>query len=232
LSNSSKLLKKIIFRLPGLIFLIPDYAFCILRIRRLKNCTIIPTYGYNTRFTVFRNGKKVFKIIKLSHKFGLKLFFRLADKAEFDAYKKTIESLKNLEFLNKHIAELVEVYRTGSYCCAYVNGYPLEVLKKYIAEGNTDFFKNQKNIFNIKPAIQELLDSLKNYYCKHKTIVGDWSLQNLVYDQDLNRIINVDLEGFYTYKKDTNFNEYKIFENDYSWIEKTLKDFSSILDKM
>ena len=59
---------------------------------------------------------------------------------------------------------------------------------------------------NIKKQIINIFSILKNNY---PNIKGDWLPSNLVYDKDQNKVLNIDLEGFFSY----NENYYKNRKN-------------------
>jgi hypothetical protein len=42
---------------------------------------------------------------------------------------------------------------------------------------------------------------LRDYNNKHGSLIGDWALHNIIYDLESKKLLNIDLEGFYTYPK-------------------------------
>lgn len=201
-----------------------EFFTCLMLAPKLRNYKKLRRPS--RRFLIFYDQDNVFKVVKFSDAYGLKLLLSLLDTQEYDRYRRTLGSLGSLEFLNRHIAGLTGIYRTGSYSSPYINGYNLQLLaagqKGPDARGLSIGAETRSDI---KGAVSELLEALRNYDRKHGFLIGDWHLSNLLYDPKAKRVVNVDLEGFYTYNINTKFNLYKIFENDLKWVEEQLKDF-------
>ncbi|HAJ57331.1 MAG TPA: hypothetical protein DCL35_06125 [Candidatus Omnitrophica bacterium] len=224
---SKKILKSGIYCIGKLL----EFFTCLILFPKLRSYKKLRGARTNRRFLVFYNKENVFKVVKFSDAYGLKLLISLLGNKEFNNYKATLKFLGSLEFLNKHIAELTDVHRAGSYGSRYINGYDLQSLSmKQREPGDSGLLKDTEVILKIKVAVSELLDSLRSYNNKYGFLIGDWHLSNLLYEPKLKRIINVDLEGFYTYNINTKFNLYRIFENDLDWVEEQLKGFCGSID--
>ena len=53
-------------------------------------------------------------------------------------------------------------------------------------------------LLKIKKAVKKLKKNLDD---NKKNLTGDWDLHNLVYSIEDDKIYNIDIEGFFTYKK-------------------------------
>lgn len=217
----AKLRKKIARRLIKFYWIIVDDLISALYTPRLSGFKEMKYRHKNTRFRIFIKRRDVFKVLSLRRLFGIHLFKCLVDNDEFNTYKRILESLESLEFLGKHISKLRKVYRTGSYSGSYHAGYNLYMLNIKEIYPNKDLLTDQRIIADIKVAVVELIGALEKYQCKYQTITGDWNLQNLIYDIELKRIVNVDLEGFYSYRKGAKFSMFlDIYDGFYSIKEK------------
>ena len=151
--------------------------------------------NYNFFIFVSLNKQKVLKIPKPDVGISVKI----KDPSNFKKYHSTLSNLNNLPFLDKHICKLIKIYKSGSYTCEYIQGYNLFLLLKIIESNKSKIDSRLK--LKITGSINELIISLKKYKKEYGYITGDWSLHDLVYSTKENRIINVDLEGFYTYNR-------------------------------
>ena len=115
----------------------------------------------------------------------------MKDLNNFTHYYNTLMDLKKEPFINKHICKVISIYRDGGYTSPFIKGYALTVLK----HKSNDLTPKIKS--RIILAINELIISLEKYQKRFDHVIGDWYISNLVYDTNQNRIINVDLEGFY-----------------------------------
>tara|TARA_B100001093_G_scaffold513272_1_gene584854 strand:+ start:60 stop:656 length:597 start_codon:yes stop_codon:yes gene_type:complete len=124
----------------------------------------------------------------------IKSRYRKIYEDKIEKYKKIIYDLKNnevlSEFIFKHNKILIE--NDGSYYCSYIiNGIRLWDI-------NLNSKINCIILNKIKNSVLEMKEKLNNYV-KTKKLNGDWSLHNLIYCLDSDKIYNIDLEGFYTY---------------------------------
>ncbi len=109
-------------------------------------------------------------------------------------YKNIIYNLKTKSILNKYIyyPEKVNIEDDGSYYSKLIeNG-----IRLYDINSNTQI--DIKILKKILDCVKYLQNDL-NEYVKTKILNGDWALHNLIYCLDMNKIYNIDLEGFYTY---------------------------------
>lgn len=145
---------------------------------------------WNTTFHIYidNNRKYVYKKVRKSTKEGKKLTQKLKDPYTFKHYKDLITNTGRYPYRNFTISGY-DVEPDGSYKCKYIKGYVLESLKKYK-------IRNRERSKIIK-ALMEFKVFHKKYVNK---LNGDWAPCNLVYSIEDERIYNIDLEGFFTWK--------------------------------
>ncbi|MRH42708.1 hypothetical protein GH741_08410 [Aquibacillus halophilus] len=154
----------------------------------------------NGIFKVFVDKKSnlVIKVNRRDSSSSSKFYKKIKGTKEFDIYKKTLMSAVNKEFLKPHICSVTEVFRDGGYKSPFVQGKNIQVMLIEFQEGHLMISKEESE--KLLTAIDNLYLNLKQYYQAHENLPGDWMLHNLVYDNVSNKIINVDIEGFYTFK--------------------------------
>lgn len=184
---------------------------------KLKNYAF---HAIGTRFVCLTNKRKLLKIISAKHHYGEHLRAELKNKETFGSYEHRLLHLKNLPLISEHIVQVHKVYRSGSYLCDYHDGYNIADVE---ARNNNNALKKE-----ILVALNNLIAELEQYEkITGETLIGDWNLQNLLYLPKQKKILNVDLEGFFTYSSDYKAHEYKYYENHISWIKKRIKDFET-----
>ena len=137
-------------------------------------------------------------------------------------YYSTLESLSDIPYINNNIAGFLKVYKHGGYESAYVEGVNLKALREKLLYGDEDIAENLAN--KIITQLRYLIANLEAHHDELGHIPGDWILHNLIYDEDNDRVVNVDLEGFYTYKKNN-------FENNLNYLRNELNEIIDLLDK-
>ena len=93
--------------------------------------------------------------------------------------------------LRPHIVNGFDYEEDGSYKSEFIHGFRLDLIANYEL--------TEKLFSDIVIQCQNLLGSLE-IAAAEEELFGDWALHNLVYSLKYERIINVDLEGFMTYK--------------------------------
>lgn len=94
------------------------------------------------------------------------------------------------EYLQEHIIKGFDIQADGSYKSAFVHGYRLDLLgERTIPPG-----QKSKIIIEIDSLAKKLIQANNA-----GSLTGDWALHNLIFCLELERIVNVDLEGFVTY---------------------------------
>ncbi len=143
-----------------------------------------------------RDGESVYivKIPRKDTRFSRHFVRSIRREEDYIDFCNTLRGLTKLKYLSEHIVEVVEIYRDGGYVSPYINGYNLaEVL-----EGAAIIERNVH--LKLKQSANELICNLEKFLNEFGYIHGDWDLQNLVYDETENRIMIVDLEGFFIYR--------------------------------
>lgn len=92
--------------------------------------------------------------------------------------------------LRPHIVNGFELEDDGSYKSPFLHGYRLDLIDSY--ELSDEEFKT------IIAESERLLDNL-HLASANDELTGDWALHNLIFSLSSKRIMNVDLEGFFTY---------------------------------
>lgn len=132
------------------------------------------------------------------------------DKA-YLSYKEKIEESYKTE--NNHTIRGYDVERDGSYKCMYIEGYRLDRISDNI---NSDI------LIKIKEATIILRKSLND----NNNLSGDWALHNLIYSVVDNKIYNIDIEGFFSYKYPLSNDRLELIN---SWIDKLIEDLNKLL---
>lgn len=154
----------------------------------------------NGIFEVFLNKDRRFvvKINRRDTKSSLRLYKRLRDGIEYENYKKTLIKSVDLEFINHHTPDVIEVYQDGGYKSSFIKGVNIQILKQELIENKNNLSNTE--LANILCAIEDLHKDISSFYKKNNFLPGDWMLHNLVYDELNKKIVNVDLEGFYNFQ--------------------------------
>lgn len=149
----------------------------------------------------------VYKNLSPSHITAKQLKNDLSNETENVKYKNIIQNSCNLPIIGKYISSALNVHNDGSYEMKYIIGINLmDILNNNHSLCKTAGWDSKEVTVNNDVAIKlynELicLEHDLNIYSKKYTLTGDWFLHNLVYDIEKNEILNIDLEGFYTYKQ-------------------------------
>lgn len=161
------------------------------------------------------NPVKVIKIPKKDNIFSLRFTNRIRNQKDFNLFREKLQELSKLDFINRHIVDVHEVFRNGGYSSSYINGLNLAVLMNHECEKPCD-------VVDIVYAIDELLESIRKHVELHGKFCGDWMPQNLIYDIDNKRIINVDLEGFFLYTDEQREAQFDVIHRELENIRKIL----------
>ena len=147
------------------------------------------TKNFNTRyagrFEVYLDGRFVHKKPK-KNRWNDKLIKQIKEEG-FDVYKNIIKNSYKTDYNNT--VRGFNVKRNSGYSSLYVDGYRLDKVNK---ETDKDI------LLKIKKAVKKLKKNLDD---NKKNLTGDWDLHNLVYSIEDDKIYNIDIEGFFTYKK-------------------------------
>jgi len=117
-------------------------------------------------------------------------YIRLRRENNLSNLVKLFEGHEFPEYLQEHIVKGFDIEADGSYKSAFLHGYRLDQLgERIIAPG-----QKSKIIIQINLLIKKLIQANDA-----GDLTGDWALHNLIFCLELERIVNVDLEGFVTY---------------------------------
>ena len=149
----------------------------------------------------------VIKTINKSNIYANKLLQKLQNQDEFDNYKDIILNSYKLKWIGKHISTVIDVRRNGGYEMSFITGLNLmdilpkkhELCKKAGWESKELLLTKEQSIKILSGLIN--LEINLHKYDELYALYGDWFLHNLILDESDNIIKNIDLEGFYSYKK-------------------------------
>ena len=108
--------------------------------------------------------------------------------------------------LRPNVVNGFDLETDGSHKSEFIHGYRLDLIREY--DLSEDIF------LKIIVECKKLLLKLK-IAALDEVLIGDWALHNLVYSLKYECIINVDLEGFVTYKPLPEWANYDIISD---WI--------------
>jgi len=167
------------------------------------------------------NRSLVVKVPHLNTRYSWSLYKKLRDPAAFREYCSVLLSISNDPILGPHFPHVQNVRRDGGYTSSYVTGHNLSEIRDIARDGRP--FPDELDPAEVMTGIDELLDRLKAFQRENGTLCGDWPIYNLIYDIRKKRIINVDVEGVYTY-------QYPHFEADLAYIEAALTHLKLIIE--
>lgn len=157
-------------------------------------------------FTINYTNNLVEKTINLNNGDARKLFYDIKHLNKLEIYKKCLFDSCNFPIIGKYIEKAITADDNGNYSMNYISGPNLmDILPKNHqlcknANWTSKELKLEKNICkNILINLIQLEIDL-NKYGKTNILSGDWFLHNLIYNYEKNMIINIDLEGFYSYR--------------------------------
>ena len=157
-------------------------------------------------YDIVINGDIVEKRLNDNHAISLKIKDKLKSVEESTIFMDIIKNSHELEIIGPYINKCTEVNRDGSYTSPFITGINLmDILPADHPLCAISLFKSQYiqiTEFVAKKILKKLfeLEMTLHKYNKREDLVGDWFLHNLIYNIESDNIINVDLEGFYTYR--------------------------------
>ena len=147
-------------------------------------------------------GARVVKVPLCSTESSMRLLNALKDPNEFSTYEKVLKGSTLLPGLGEHCVKVTEVSPNGGYTCNYVAGPNLTELRYRLFHGRPLPKSDRQKLIN---SLQSLIEHVNEYKGQNSEIIGDWSLNNLVFEPNRAVIINVDAEGFYTHRTGKNW---------------------------
>ena len=149
-------------------------------------------------YKIIKKGNKVYKYINKNNEIGYIIYQSLKNltKSEniyIDYFNNLIKNGHLLPHIGQHIVKGFLFKSKGDYYSPYIDG----LLLSNLDTTNMKFV----NLFHILFSIEELLYNLILYNKNIDALIGDWAIHNLIMDNNTGVIINIDLEGLYTYSK-------------------------------
>lgn len=142
--------------------------------------------------------KQVVKIPHFCTKYSRAFYRKLRKKAAFHDYCNTLSSIPCDPLWAAHFPRVSAIRRDGGYTSSYVPGHNLIQIQDAVRHAS--LLPTGVEPSEVIAAIDQLLDRLQTFMVQKGTLYGDWPLHNLIYDARRRVIVNVDLEGLYTYQ--------------------------------
>ena len=161
----------------------------------------LPDSVIHRRFSIYQETRTPEgRIIKLPHgsnDFSYDLIKKLRRPSEFKNYQETITSIKQNRLLRNHCPDVYRFRPDGGYVSEYIEGINLARLRDELFKPGLATNSIKRGLVS---ALEELRQDLACFHSENGHLVGDWPLHNLVFSEAKRAIINVDLEGFFTYQ--------------------------------
>jgi len=167
---------------------------------------------------------KVYKYLKRDNEVGDKLYNRLKKSKHVSSFKYLIEKLYLNVIIGKHIVSGICLGVRGDYVSPLIHGITL-------AENGKIDILDSTHLVELIISIGLLTKSLTQYYKIKGYIIGDWTLHNIIFSIKTGTLINIDLEGFYTYSPYGLELSWNSGENNYSVIKQRLGSLQKRLIK-
>lgn len=147
------------------------------------------------KIIINKSENKVYKYLSTETEVGKKLTRRLKNKQSFMYFKQLVEHFSKHPIIGNHIVEGKCQKKPGDYCSPIIKGpllsnlYNLQILIKL----------DPKLIFSVIISIGILISNLKKFKNDKGYLLGDWTLHNLIFCIKRGCLVNIDLEGLYSY---------------------------------
>ena len=148
-------------------------------------------------------------------------FIRSLRSREFSRrYANTIGGLQSLPHIGGHCPAVFGIRSDGGYSSAFVSGFNLASLRRTM-------FSEQSLPAELRSCLVEALISLRRDLAAfgggRGHVIGDWAPHNLIFSPEQASIINVDAEGFFTYRD-------PCLVNDLAWINAYIDEMQDYLE--
>jgi hypothetical protein len=184
----------------------------------------LPSWLLHKRFYAYvvagRSKNYVIKLPCGNNAFSHELIQRLKLPGQFARYQTVLSSLQNDPWLRNHSVKVWNIRRHGGYSSEYVDGVNLAQYRDEFV--TSEQLLSQQQHRSLVQAIVDLLSDLKGYHEEHGKLIGDWQLHNLIYSHESKTIVNVDAEGFFSYRGGR-------YESNLSFIEDNLRSLAELL---
>jgi hypothetical protein len=176
-------------------------------------------------YRIVRRADVVYKYLHIPNPVAQSLYRHLSKKYYLERFCHIIQSASKQKKLGKHIVEGFLLPGIGNYGSPWIPGLTLQEIKDIssIQEWRAlDPTGSRRR--GLLRAIHQLQMSIKQAHRENGFIRGDWALHNIVYQEDKGRVVNVDLEGFFTYSPDGPSLDWNPKEHHVPTILKTLRN--------
>jgi len=146
------------------------------------------------------NGRQVTKLPRGDTELSCSLLSLLKERKVFEEYADILTSVKLDPWLRDHCVAVSRIKPDGGYTSEYVEGMNLAQLRDELLKSEALPGRFRRPLTD---AIKRLLGDLTGYYSEHRKLIGDWFMHNLIFSPERQSIINVDTEGFFSYKNDS-----------------------------
>ncbi|WP_409303498.1 hypothetical protein [Peribacillus sp. SCS-155] len=170
------------------------------------------------------NNISVVKIPRKDTIYSLNLIKSIRSNYKFSQFQETLSSLSSHKYIHKHIVNFNKIYRNGGYESNYIVGYNLKSLYDYYSEWPIDkkpFIPSELNA-----AIDQLIYNLELYQKEYGGLEGDWDIQNMMYDTNNKKIVNVDLEGFFLYRNNELETQLDFIKENLHGLQKAINEYN------
>ena len=149
-------------------------------------------------YKIIINGHLVLKYLRKYEEIAKNIHYSLKNNRHWILFKNIIRFSYKKPFIGKHINKGFQLDMKGynpitraDYCSPLIKGPLISDID--IGSLNTN------RSFHLLFSLQELLTNLYLYQNHQNQLTGDWTFHNLIWEDSSGLIINIDLEGFYTY---------------------------------
>ena len=135
---------------------------------------------------------RVYKYLQTTSEVGEKLARRLKKKKQLTIFKRLVETLHLDKTIGNYVVKGTCLSNRGDYYSPYISGICLVNMGE-IKRLDTG------QIISILLNGSLLLKALNAYQQLKGYLIGDWTLHNIIFNVKTGYLVNIDLEGFYTY---------------------------------
>ena len=143
-------------------------------------------------YNIIVRNNTVFKYLNKETEVGSKLSNKLKNQRENMIFKAIIENSYKYDIIGPHIVKGYIIGNKFNYKSPLIKGPRLDNLPQL-------FKLSYIHQIFVLYAIGELLTSLTEFKIANRYISGDWMPHNIIWNVSTYKLVNVDLEGFYTY---------------------------------
>ena len=176
-------------------------------------------------YQIVAKGDRIYKYLRSDTEVGDKLHKRLKKQRNQIIFKKLVECLCLDKTIGNYIVPGYCLSKKGDYYSPMINGITLS---------EWGYLKCQTPELLVSLIISGslLLQALERYYDKKGYLIGDWTLHNIIFNPETGYLVNIDLEGFYTYSPVGLNLSWDNGESDYHTIKNRIKGLQQKIIKL